>query len=56
MIENVKNGSNYKTYTYRSILIDRLPFQISLVFNYYWNTIEQNTLFIIDLDYQDEFY
>lgn len=56
MIENVKNGLNYKTYTYRSILIDRLPFQISLVFNYYWNTIEQNTLFIIDLDYQDEFF
>ena len=36
--------------------IDKVPLQLSLIYNYYWDTIDQKTLLILDVEYQDEFF
>jgi hypothetical protein len=56
VVENVKNEQSFKTYTYRALYIDKIPTEISLVFSFYWNSIDENTIFILDFYYKDEFF
>ena len=56
IVENVKNCNTFRTYTNKSLYIDKITLQISITFNYYWDTVEQKTLLIIDTDYDDEFF
>ena len=56
VVENVKNDQSFKTYTYRALYIDKIPTEISLVFSFYWNSIDENTIFILDFYYKDEFF
>lgn len=56
VVENVKKEQSFRTYTYRSLYIDKVPAEISLVFNFYWNSIDEKTVFILDFFYKDEFF
>lgn len=56
IVQNVKNCNTFRTYTNKALYIDKITLQISITFNYYWDTVEQKTLLIIDADYQDEFF
>ena len=56
IVQNVKKKENFRTYTNKSLDIDKLSLQISLTYYYYWDTIGQNTLLLLDLEYKDEFF
>ena len=56
VVENVKKEQSFKTYTYRALYIDKIPTEISLVFSFYWNSIDENTIFILEFYYKDEFF
>ena len=56
VVENVKKEQFFRTYTNRTLSIDKLPTQISLIYNFYWNSIDEKTVFILDFIYQDEFF
>ena len=56
IVQNVKNFNTFRAYTNKALYIDKITLQISITFNYYWDTVEQKTLLIIDADYQDEFF
>ena len=56
IVQNVKNSNTFRTTTNKAVYIDKITLQVSITFNYYWDTVEQKTLLIIDADYQDEFF
>lgn len=56
VVENVRKEQSFKTYTYRTLYIDKVPTEISLVFNFYWNSIDEKTIFILEFYYKDEFF
>ena len=56
VVENIKKEPYFRTYTNRSLYIDKLPSGISLVYSFYWDSIEEKTIFIFDFIYQDEFF
>ena len=56
VVENVKKEHFFKTYTNRTLYIEKIPTQISLIYNFYWNSIDEKTVFILDFIYQDEFF
>lgn len=56
IVDNVENRSFFKSLTFKSICIDKLPFEIILVFNFLLDSIEDKTIFILELKYQDEFF
>lgn len=56
LVENVKKEPFFRTYTIRALYIDKVPTEISLIYNFYWNSIEQKTIFILEFVYNDEFF
>ena len=56
LVQNVQKLNNFKTYANKVTYIDKISLQLSLIFNFYWDTIDQKTLFIIVIEYQDEFF
>lgn len=56
VVENVRKEQSFKTYTYRTLFIDKAPTEISLVFSFYWNSIDEKTIFILEFCYKDEFF
>jgi hypothetical protein len=56
IVQNVKKIDNFRTYTNKILYIDKISLQLSIIYNYYWDTIDQKTLLILDLEYQDEFF
>lgn len=53
IVDDVKNNQNYRTYTNRSFYIDKLSLQI---YNFIWDTIQQKTLLILEIGFNDEFF
>ena len=56
VVENIKKERYFRTYTNRSLSIDKLPSGISLVYSFYWDSVEEKTVFILEFIYQDEFF
>ena len=56
IVQNHINKENYRAYTHKSLFIDKVVIEIVLIYNYYWDTLEQKTIFILDLEYKDEFF
>jgi hypothetical protein len=56
IVQNHIIKENFRTYTHKSLFIDKVVIEISLIFYFYWDTIEQKTIFILDLEYKDEFF
>jgi len=54
--EKIIKTKFFKSFTHSSISIDKVPMQIKITFEFYWDSINENTIFILDLDYQDEFF
>ena len=46
VVEKVYRKPNFAIITHKSINIDKLPFQISLIFNLYWDSINENAVYI----------
>ena len=45
-----------KSLTFKSIHIDKVPIIIKLTFSFFWDSIEEKTVFINILEYYDEFF
>ena len=56
IVENVKKEPFFRTYTNRTLYIDKVPTEISLIYSFYWNSIEQKTIFILEFVYNDDFF
>ena len=56
VVENVKKDKFFRTYTNRALYIDKIPTKIALIYNFYWNSIDEKTIFIMDFAYEDEFF
>ena len=56
IVQNHMNKENFRTYTHKVIFIDKVVIEMSFIYCYYWDTIDQKTIFILDLDYKDEFF
>ena len=56
VVENVKKEPFFRTYTNRTLYIDKIPTKIALIYNFYWNSIDEKTIFIMEFAYEDEFF
>lgn len=56
IVENAKKYNNYREYTNRVLIMDKISLELSLIYTYYWDSIQQKTVFILDLLYKDDFF
>ena len=56
VVENVKKEPFFRTYTNRTLSIDKIPTEISLIYSFYWSSIDQKTIFILEFVYNDDFF
>ena len=56
IVEKVVKEKFHKSLTFRSLIIDKLPIQIILTFKFFWDSIEEKTIFINELGYFDDFF
>ena len=56
IVDKVVKENLLKSLTFRTIKIDRVPIQIILILSFYWDSIEEKTIYILELKYQDEFF
>ena len=56
IVSNVKNTPNYRSYMNKIYYIDKLSLIISLIYRFYWDSVDEKTVFILDIDYQDIFF
>lgn len=56
ILEKVIKHELYKSFIFLSTYIDKLPIQITMIFEYYWNSIDEKTIYILEIGYQDEFF
>ena len=54
--EKIIKTKFYKSFTHSSINIDKVPIQIKITFDFYWDSINDKTIFVISLRYDDEFF
>ena len=54
--EKVVKTKSYKSFTHNSINIDKIPLQIKLTFDFFWDSINEKTILMIILRYEDEFF
>ena len=56
IVQNHINKENCRAFTHKSLFIDKVNIEISLIYYFYWDTLGQKTIFILDLEYKDEFF
>jgi hypothetical protein len=56
IVDKVVNQPFYRTLIHKSTYIDKVSIQISLIFNFLWESISEKTIFILELEYQDDFF
>ena len=56
IVDNVIQTPSFRSIVHRATSIDKLPILITFSHNFYWDSINEKTIFIIELDYQDEFF
>ena len=56
IVDEVKNNENFRTYTNRSLYIDKISLQIYIKYNFIWETIQQKTILIVEIGFTDEFF
>ena len=56
LTENVINLPHYKSYTNKSISIDKICLQISIIFQFFRDSVDNKTIFICEVKYEDEFF
>jgi hypothetical protein len=55
-IENVVNLPHYKTFTNKSISIDKICLQLSIIFQFFKDSVDNKTIFLYEVKYEDEFF
>ena len=56
IVDKVDKQPFYRTLVHKSTYIDKVSIQISLIFNFLWESINEKTIFILELEYQDDFF
>ena len=56
IIENVVNLPHYKTFTNKSISIDKICLQLSIIFQFFQDSVDNKTIFLYEVKYEDEFF
>jgi hypothetical protein len=56
MIEDVINLPHYKSFTNKSISIDKICLQISIIFQFFQDSVNNKTIFLYEVKYEDEFF
>ena len=56
IVEKVINEQLFIGYTHKTLNIDKLPIQLKFIFNFFWDKINEQTIFIYTLEFQDEFF
>ena len=56
VVDKVIKEKFVKSLTFKSIHIDKVPIIIKLTFSFFWDSIEEKTVFINILEYYDEFF
>ena len=56
IVDKVVSQPFYRTLIHKSTYIDKVSIQISLIFNFLWESISEKTIFILELEYQDDFF
>jgi hypothetical protein len=54
--EKIVKTKFFKSFTHTSISIDKVPMQIKITFEFYWDSINEKTILLIILRYEDEFF
>ena len=54
--ENVINLQHYKTITIKSTSIDKICLQLSIVFQFFQDSVDNKTVFLFEVKYEDEFF
>ena len=54
--EKIIKTKFFKSFTHTSISIDKVPMQIKITFEFYWDSINEKTILLIILRYEDEFF
>ena len=54
--EKIIKTKFFKSFTHTSISIDKVPIQIKITFEFYWDSINEKTILLIILRYEDEFF
>ncbi len=53
IVEKVINEQLFIGYTHKTLNIDKLPIQLKFIFNFFWDKINEQTIFIYTLEFQD---
>ena len=56
IVDNVIQTPSFRCIVHRATSIDKLPILITFNYNFYWDSINEKTIFMIELEYQDEFF
>lgn len=54
--EKSTDSEYYKSFSLRTTNIDKLPTEVTLIYNFYWDSVECKTCFIFEFIYKDEFF
>ena len=54
--ESVINLPHYKTFTNKSVSIDKICLQISIIFQFFRDSVDNKTIFLFEVKYEDEFF
>ena len=56
IVDNVIRTPSFRIIVHKATSIDKLPILITFNYNFYWDSINEKTIFMIELEYQDEFF
>jgi hypothetical protein len=54
--ENVTNLPDYKTFTVKSTSIDKICLTITIIFQFFQDSVDNKTIFLYEVKYEDEFF
>ena len=54
--EKIIKTKFYKSFTHSSINIDKVPVQIKITFDFFWDSINEKTILVLLVTYEDEFF
>ena len=56
VVEKAINEKLFKTYTLKTTNIDKIPIQLSFIFQFFWDSVNEKTIFILIIEYSDDFF
>jgi len=56
IVDNVILTPFFRSIIHRTTYIDKLPILLTITINFYWDSITEKTIYILEMEYQDEFF